>query len=536
MAPHDRLIVSAVEHPAVLAEGPRFARGRLEASRSPADGVVDLVASQLSRDARRGDGGASAGSLMAANNETGVIQPIAEAAAIVHRHGGLMHSDAVQAPARCRSISKRSAPMCSTPVGAQDRRAEGRSAPSSSRDERAGPRRQADARRRAGSGPSAPAPRTCRGIVGFGSAPRKSRATCLPPRSAAWRGCATGWRQGLRRFRRRRRSSGARAPRLPNTSALGDARPEGPRPSLIKLDLAGAAVSSGSACSSGKVKRSHVLDAMGVDPAMSAGPCGALRLGLDHENCEADIDRFPGAPTAKLVGANSPIRGAPGLPPEALSTHQEEDRTDPRALNPLTGGVRHGSGSGDHRSGQVDRRRPVQIRLRHRASRSDKARHRASPRTTVRFISARKNEPEWMLEWRLDAFRRWLTMREPNWARVNYPPIDYQDLYYYAAPKKGAWPKSLDEVDPAILETYEKLGIPLREQRNPGRRRRPRAPRRGRCGVRFGLGRHAPSSKELAQAGVIFCSISEAVQRASRAGAEVSRHRRAGRPTTTSPR
>jgi Fe-S cluster assembly protein SufB len=81
----------------------------------------------------------------------------------------------------------------------------------------------------------------------------------------------------------------------------------------------------------------------------------------------------------------------------------------------------------------------------------------------VRFISNKKNEPEWMLAWRLDAYRRWLTMREPTWARVNYGPIDYQGLYYYAAPKKKAGPKSLDEIDPEILKTYEKLGIPLRE-------------------------------------------------------------------------
>src|SRR5215467_4744132 len=84
---------------------------------------------------------------------------------------------------------------------------------------------------------------------------------------------------------------------------------------------------------------------------------------------------------------------------------------------------------------------------------------------TIRFISAKKNEPEWMLTWRLEAYRRWLTMREPKWARVHYPPIDYQDLYYYAAPKKKAGPKSLDEIDPEILRTYEKLGIPLREQK-----------------------------------------------------------------------
>src|SRR5438128_2143726 len=84
---------------------------------------------------------------------------------------------------------------------------------------------------------------------------------------------------------------------------------------------------------------------------------------------------------------------------------------------------------------------------------------------TIRFISAKKNEPAWMLEWRLGAYKRWLTMREPTWARVHYPKIDYQDLYYYSAPKRNPALKSLDEVDPEILKTYEKLGIPLREQK-----------------------------------------------------------------------
>src|ERR1700761_970449 len=81
---------------------------------------------------------------------------------------------------------------------------------------------------------------------------------------------------------------------------------------------------------------------------------------------------------------------------------------------------------------------------------------------TVRFISAKKTEPEWMLNWRLDAYRRWLTMSEPKWAKVNYGPIDYQNTYYYSAPKRA--PASLDEIDPEILATYEKLGIPLRER------------------------------------------------------------------------
>ncbi|POR55160.1 Fe-S cluster assembly protein SufB [Bosea psychrotolerans] len=129
---------------------------------------------------------------------------------------------------------------------------------------------------------------------------------------------------------------------------------------------------------------------------------------------------------------------------------------------------------------------------------------------TVRYISARKNEPEWMLEWRLDAFRRWKTMTEPAWSRVQYPPIDYQDIYYYAAPKKGADPKSLDEVDPAILETYKKLGIPLREQEilagvAPENRVAVDA-------VFDSVSVVTTFKKELAEAGVIFCSISDAIQ------------------------
>src|SRR5579885_2307347 len=83
---------------------------------------------------------------------------------------------------------------------------------------------------------------------------------------------------------------------------------------------------------------------------------------------------------------------------------------------------------------------------------------------TIRYISAKKEEPEWMLEWRLDAYRRWLTMEEPTWARVDYPKIDFNAISYYSAPKSASGPKSLDEVDPELLKTYEKLGIPLKEQ------------------------------------------------------------------------
>ena len=81
----------------------------------------------------------------------------------------------------------------------------------------------------------------------------------------------------------------------------------------------------------------------------------------------------------------------------------------------------------------------------------------------VRLISMKKNEPEWLLEWRLKAYRHWLTMKEPQWPNVTYPPIDYQDTIYYSAPKQKARPKSLAEVDPELLKTYEKLGISLAE-------------------------------------------------------------------------
>jgi len=83
----------------------------------------------------------------------------------------------------------------------------------------------------------------------------------------------------------------------------------------------------------------------------------------------------------------------------------------------------------------------------------------------IRFISQKKNEPEWLLEWRLKAFRAWQKMKEPTWANIQYPPIDFQSLHYYAAPKKQQRPKSLDEIDPEIRRTFEKLGIPLEEQK-----------------------------------------------------------------------
>ena len=126
----------------------------------------------------------------------------------------------------------------------------------------------------------------------------------------------------------------------------------------------------------------------------------------------------------------------------------------------------------------------------------------------VRFISAKKGEPEWLLDWRLEAYRRWTTMETPRWARVDYPEIRYQDLYYFSAPKSTSAPKSLDEVDPELLKVYAKLGIPLVEQEILAGVERSRVA----VDAVFDSVSVATTFKaELAKAGVIFCSFSEAV-------------------------
>ncbi|MES1990096.1 MAG: Fe-S cluster assembly protein SufB [Pseudomonadota bacterium] len=123
---------------------------------------------------------------------------------------------------------------------------------------------------------------------------------------------------------------------------------------------------------------------------------------------------------------------------------------------------------------------------------------------TIRYISAKKDEPQWMLDWRLEAYRRWLTMDEPTWAKVEYPPIDFQSAYYYSAPKQKAKLDSLDQVDPKLLETYKKLGIPLLEQQML-------------AGVAVDAVFDSVSvvttfKEKLREVGVIFCPFSEAVR------------------------
>jgi Fe-S cluster assembly protein SufB len=128
---------------------------------------------------------------------------------------------------------------------------------------------------------------------------------------------------------------------------------------------------------------------------------------------------------------------------------------------------------------------------------------------TVRFISAKKNEPQWMLDWRLEAYARFLTMTEPTWAKVHYPQIDLQDMYYYAAPKSSPAPKSLDEVDPALIAMYDKLGVPLKEREILAGVERPKV---AVDAVMDSVSVVTTFREELSKVGIIFCSISEAIR------------------------
>lgn len=122
----------------------------------------------------------------------------------------------------------------------------------------------------------------------------------------------------------------------------------------------------------------------------------------------------------------------------------------------------------------------------------------------VRFISAKKNEPEWMLDWRLKAFRQWQKMTEPSWANVTFPPVNYQDIIYYSAPKQKIKPNSLDEIDPELRRTFEKLGISLEEQKRLSGVAVDAVIDSVSIGTTF--------KKQLAELGIIFCSMSEAIQ------------------------
>jgi cysteine desulfurase len=296
--PATLLLHSATEHPCVR-EGHRFPAHAVEAIPVDVDGLVDLawLDARLARFVAENPGARALVSIHLANNETGVIQPVAEAASIVHRHGGLLHGDAVQAAGKIAidiaalgaDVLTLSAHKIGGPKGV------------GAIVLRTGALELADKPMRGGGQERGwrAGTENLPGISGFGAA---AESVCQALGREMGRVAALRDRleAGLLALAPQTAIFGRAAPRLPNTSAFATPGFKA-ETVLIKLDLAGVALSSGSACSSGKVRRSHVLDAMKVDPAMSAG---ALRASLGWTTCEADIDLFLAA-YAKLVAAHA---------------------------------------------------------------------------------------------------------------------------------------------------------------------------------------------------------------------------------------
>lgn len=296
--PATLLLHSATEH-ACVREGHRFPAGAVESIPVDGNGLVDLVwlDARLARFVTENPGARALVSIHLANNETGVIQPIAEAAVIVHRHGGLLHSDAVQAAGKIdidimalgADVLTLSAHKIGGPKGI------------GAIVFRVGALELADKPMRGGGQERGwrAGTENLPGIIGFGAA-AEIAGKLLADEAVRLCGLRDRLEAGLAALSPETTIFARQTTRLPNTSAFATPGLKA-ETVLIKLDLAGAALSSGSACSSGKVKRSHVLDAMKIDPAMSAG---ALRASLGWTTCEADIDLFLAA-YAKLVAAHT---------------------------------------------------------------------------------------------------------------------------------------------------------------------------------------------------------------------------------------
>jgi cysteine desulfurase len=292
------LLHSATEH-ACVREGHRFPAGAVESIPVDGNGLVDLVwlDARLARFVTENPGARALVSIHLANNETGVIQPIAEAAVIVHRHGGLLHSDAVQAAGKIdidimalgADVLTLSAHKIGGPKGI------------GAIVFRVGALELADKPMRGGGQERGwrAGTENLPGIIGFGAA-AEIAGKLLADEAVRLCGLRDRLEAGLAALSPETTIFARQTTRLPNTSAFATPGLKA-ETVLIKLDLAGAALSSGSACSSGKVKRSHVLDAMKIDPAMSAG---ALRASLGWTTSEADIDLFLAA-YAKLVAAHT---------------------------------------------------------------------------------------------------------------------------------------------------------------------------------------------------------------------------------------
>jgi cysteine desulfurase len=294
--PATLLLHGATEHPCVI-DGHRFPAGAVEAIPVDGDGVADLgwLEARLERFAAEQPGARTLVSLHLANNETGVVQPVAEVAALAKRYGALVHCDAVQAAGKIAIDINRlgvdvltlSAHKLGGPKGIGAIMFRTGALELADKPMRGGGQERGW---RAGT-------ENVPGIVGFGIAAELA-GEALAGEATRLAGLRDALEAGLLALAPDTAIFGRRAPRLPNTSAFASPGVTA-ETMLIKLDLAGIALSSGSACSSGKVKRSHVLAAMGVDPAMSAG---ALRASLGWTTCEGDIERFLAA-CAQALGA-----------------------------------------------------------------------------------------------------------------------------------------------------------------------------------------------------------------------------------------
>ncbi len=296
--PASLLLHSATEHPCVR-DGHRFPAQAAEALPVNADGLVDTawLAARLERFAAEHPGARALVSVHLANNETGVIQPVAEIAAIAKRYGALVHSDAVQAAGKIDVDFEALGVDVLTLSGHKLGGPKGIGAIVF----RTGALELADKPLRGGGQERGwrAGTENLPGIFGFGAAAVLAKSM-LAGEAERLGSLRDKMEAGLLELSPETAIFGASAPRLPNTSAFSTPGLSA-ETLLIKLDLAGVALSSGSACSSGKVKRSHVLTAMGIDPAMSAG---ALRASLGWTTCEADIDLFLAA-YAKALAATS---------------------------------------------------------------------------------------------------------------------------------------------------------------------------------------------------------------------------------------
>lgn len=296
--PAELLLFSATEH-ACVRDGHRFPADRAEAIPVDADGLVDLawIEDRLARLRAERPGARALVSVHLANNETGVLQPLREIAAIVHRHGGLLHADAVQAAGKIAidmgdlgaDVVAVSAHKCGGPKGVGAIVLRTPALDLADKLVRGGGQERGW---RAGT-------ENLPGIVGFGAAAAIA-ARDLASEGERLTGLRARLESGIKGLRGDLVIFGERAARLPNTTAFAAPGMKA-ETALIRYDLAGIALSSGSACSSGKVRRSHVLTAMGVDPAMSEG---ALRASLGWTTSEADIDRFL-AVSAQVLAAPS---------------------------------------------------------------------------------------------------------------------------------------------------------------------------------------------------------------------------------------